>query len=87
MNGKCDWCYTEQIDADLAITMRNRPIGIEMEICRNCVLLIRNVFSIAMHRISHVQIVDAVVNKMEELELEYKDLMISIWDTPKAIES
>lgn len=72
----CDFCYQPQPQWDggfqPTVTSQFRW---EIKICDSCRLLLRNVIGVALHRLTHSQIVEAISAKMEELGLSYDDLM------------
>jgi hypothetical protein len=76
LNNKCDFCYADQLDWKAKLDCLPKPwLGWEFVICDSCRLLLRNVISVALHKMTQAQMVDAIQAKMDELGLTYMDLM------------
>lgn len=56
------------------------------ELCDSCRILLRNVIFVALHRLSHEELVAAVIQAMSARGLNYSDLMKPLVEI-KALES
>ena len=71
----CDFCYSPQPIWIARFREPTNILGWNIEICDSCRLLLRNVIGPALHRLSHNDIVGAIVKLMAERGLDYSDLM------------
>lgn len=72
---KCDFCYSDHQPGWNARLNGPRPLEWHFYICDHCRLLLRNVVSIVLHKLTHTQVVEALTAKMDELGISYDDLM------------
>ena len=84
----CDFCYG---DATPPFGWRAelkgpRPLEWHFDLCDHCRLLLRNVISVVMHKLTHSQMVEAIQAKMDELGITYDDLMDTSFLNPKQLE-
>lgn len=71
----CDFCYSPQPIWNGKFKEPANFLEWHVEICDSCRLLLRNVIGPALHRLSHNDIVGAIVKLMAEKGLDYSDLM------------
>ena len=92
----CDFCYNGAVlwDAEMECRagMRDGISGWTFSICDSCRVLLRNVIGPVLHRVSHTDLVAAIVALMASRGLEYQDLMqplreINSFDAQRSIET
>jgi hypothetical protein len=74
----CDFCYSEMPIWEVKFRTRVDPFGWDLEICDSCRLLLRNIIGVVLHRLSHAEVVNALVLALNQKGLQYQDLMTSM---------
>lgn len=86
----CDMCYPRPAEAAWAgvFTHIDGATGAQFTICNNCKLFIIDVVGVALHVLTHAQILDAIKAKLKECNITEEDLFRKpqpISTSPKAI--
>ena len=70
----CDFCYNPNIMWAAEIKCGSQ-FAWHFQICDSCRLVLRNVISVVLHKMTHSQLVSAITDRMDDLGISYDDLM------------